>query len=432
MKHILEYLTERPWAITERAMDSITRFVHRESQDTDKVIRAFHGYLENPDGVKAVAARNGQYLANTGERAELRGRTAVLEVSGPLFRYANLFTAYSGATSVEMLAKDFNTAVNDPTVESILLNVNSPGGEADGISELAGMIYEARSKKPVWAYVGGWAASGGYWLASAADRLIMHRTGWGGSIGVIATINDDSKRRERDGYVRHEIVSSQSPLKRVDPETDEGAALLKGMVDSMAAHFIESVALYRNVTAEDVQSHFGRGFVIDAPRALQVGMADEMGTYEGTIAALNGGQSRANVVSIAAKAEVTTLEVQTMAEETQPVVAVNESEVRASAILAERARIAAILNCEEATGRRTLAEYLALKTEDSVEQARSILAASPKEGEAAKPGQDQLAAHMEKLGNPNVGVSAEPGDETAQLVASISQFIPAGQRRASK
>jgi len=414
MKHVLEYLSARPWAITERAMDSIYTIVHREND------------------IEAVAAKLGQPLENTGNRVEQRNGTAILSVEGPLFRYANLFTKISGATSVELLGHDLQTALEDPRVESILLNVNSPGGEADGISELSGMIRDARAHKPVWAYVGGWAASGGYWLASAAERIVFHKSAFGGSIGVIATITDDTKRRERDGYSKYEIVSSQSPLKRVDPATDEGAGVIKAMVDSMATLFIDEVAENRNTTSENVIANYGKGFVIDSTRAISAGMADEIGTFEGVLARLNGMERRGGrVITMAAAAADMVIasevkEVQIMADEKQP----NVLEMRT----AERTRIAAILGCEEAVRRTSLARTIALETDMEPDAARKLLAASEKEpapvpATVVEQKPDQFAEHMKTIPNPAVGVGTEGANEVDQEISRITALIPAQQRR---
>jgi ClpP class serine protease len=75
-------------------------------------------------------------------------------ITGPIFRYSNLFTQISGATSTEILAKDIQTALDDPSVNRIVLNVDSPGGEVAGISELSNMILEGRRRKRISAYVG--------------------------------------------------------------------------------------------------------------------------------------------------------------------------------------------------------------------------------------------------------------------------------------
>ncbi|MCC3862679.1 S49 family peptidase, partial [Emcibacteraceae bacterium Y4] len=121
---------------------------------------------------EAVAAKLGRELQNT-HRLEMRENIAVLPLVGPLFRYANLFTQVSGASSYELLAKDFTAALENPEVQAIVLNIDSPGGEVNGCAELADMIYEARGRKPVIAYASGDAASGAYWIAAAADEIVV-------------------------------------------------------------------------------------------------------------------------------------------------------------------------------------------------------------------------------------------------------------------
>ena len=264
---------------------------------------------------------------------------------------------------------------------------------------------------------------GGYWLASAAQKIVMHHTAWAGSIGVIATVTDASKRRERDGYTEHAFVSSQSPNKRMDPNTDAGQAQLQAQVEEMADQFIAQVADFRHVTVQQVKDDFGKGGVLVARRAIAVGMADEEGTYEGVIAQLNGRtQASGSAVSIAAIS--TPVEVQAMADTAQPL---DVNAIRAE----ERARIKAITKCEEADGRSNLAEHIAFNTDMDIQAARGFLAASEKavKVEVVKQ-QDQLTTQMRQIGNPNVGASDdEPADDTALEIQSITAFLPSAQRR---
>ena len=104
--------------------------------------------------LEAVAARTGKPLDNaTGNKIENRDGTAVLHVEGPIFRYANLMTRIAGATSVQQLGLDFQAALDDPAISNILLNINSPGGQVDGINEMADHIRAGNAIKPVTAYV---------------------------------------------------------------------------------------------------------------------------------------------------------------------------------------------------------------------------------------------------------------------------------------
>ena len=97
---------DEPWAITSSALTTILDIAARQNVPPE-----------------AVAAKLGRELQNS-YRLEMRDGIAVLPVVGPLFRYANLFTQVSGASSYELLAKDFTQAVENPDVKAIILNID--------------------------------------------------------------------------------------------------------------------------------------------------------------------------------------------------------------------------------------------------------------------------------------------------------------------
>lgn len=147
---------------------------------------------QNNKSPEAVASQLGKEMKNT-NAVSVRDGVAVIRVTGPLFRYANLFTRICGATSYELLAQDFNKALNDPNISAILFDVDSPGGEVNGCSELANMIYNARGKKPIIAYASGSCCSGAYWIASACDKIMAADTAILGSIGVFPSLSHHEK-----------------------------------------------------------------------------------------------------------------------------------------------------------------------------------------------------------------------------------------------
>ena len=203
----------RPWLI------------QRESLETILAIAQRYGDPE------ALQARQGRPLDNT-RTVTMRDGVAVIPITGPIFRHANLFTEISGATSTDVLARDIQTALDNPSVRGIVLDIDSPGGEATGINELAELIHAGRKLKPIKAYGGGTVASAAYWLGAAADELIIDSTALLGSIGVVMSYLDTSVRDAKADVQRIEIVSSQSPDKRVDPSTDEGRAKVQATVDA--------------------------------------------------------------------------------------------------------------------------------------------------------------------------------------------------------
>lgn len=239
---------------------------------------------ENPSP-EAVAAQLGRPLDNT-RRVTVRDGVAVLPVTGPIFRRAGFFSDISGATSVETLAKDLETALADPNVRAVLLEFDSPGGEANGIGELAAMIRAGSQRKPVWGYAGGLAASAAYWLAAACEEVVISPAAMVGSIGCVTTWRDTRERDEKAGIRTYEIVSSQSPGKRPDVATESGRAQIQTLVDQLADLFVAAVADYRGVTAETVLSDFGQGGIVIGQAAVDAGMVDRLGSFEQVLAEL--------------------------------------------------------------------------------------------------------------------------------------------------
>ncbi|MCP4342140.1 MAG: S49 family peptidase [Desulfobulbaceae bacterium] len=258
MGRAYDIAANQPWAILPESLTTILSIAGRYNEDID-----------------AVAAKLGRPLDNT-RNVTIRGGTAVIPIHGPIARYMNLFSAISGGTSVQALATDFGAAMDDRSVDRIILDIDSPGGTVTGIAEFAELIKTA--EKPVIAYVSGSGGSAAYWIASAADAVIVNATAAVGSIGVVAPINTDKPKNQI------EIVSSQSPRKRPDIETDEGVAQVQDHVDRLAEIFIETVAENRGVSAETVATKFGAGGLLIGADAVAAGMADGVGTLERLLA----------------------------------------------------------------------------------------------------------------------------------------------------
>lgn len=262
---LFDLAASTPWAIEPEMLRTIFEIAARD----------------NPT-LEAVQEKLGRPLANA-RRTTTRDGVAIVPIAGPTFRYANLFTEVSGATSIQILATDLRVALDDPEIRAILLEVDSPGGQVDGTSELAQTIFAARGVKPIWAYVDGRCCSGAYWLASAAERVIAVDTAILGSIGVVSGFTRQSPEEKAR---RVEIVSSRAPNKRLDPESDAGRAQILAYVDATEDVFVAALAKQRGIDVEKVLAEFGQGGVMPAARAVDVGMADAIGTFEATLSAL--------------------------------------------------------------------------------------------------------------------------------------------------
>ena len=110
---------------------------------------------------------------------------------------------YSGMTGYDGIRQSFLTAISDPEVSGICLDIDSPGGEVAGCFDLVDEIYHARGSKPIHAILTENAYSAAYAIASAADRIHVPRTGGVGSVGVIVIHCDWSQRIKEDGGGHH-------------------------------------------------------------------------------------------------------------------------------------------------------------------------------------------------------------------------------------
>ncbi len=279
-KKAIDFILKEPWAIRQDALENIIAIANRKND------------------VEAVEARLGKPLNNT-QTVTTRGDVAIVPVIGPIFRYANLFTRMSGATSLEVLARDFTAALDDPSINSIVLEIDSPGGMAAGISEFADMVRAANKK--VVAYASNDSASAAYWIGAAAHEFVISDTAQLGSIGVIAGYGKDDDPE----VVR--FISSQSPRKRLDMASEDDRAAMQGTIDDMADVFVNKVASFRGVSRETVLTSFGQGWVLVGERAVEAGMADRLGSLESVIAGLSGNHATKGAYAMAdgAKPEAT-------------------------------------------------------------------------------------------------------------------------------
>lgn len=261
MSRAFELAASRPWLMLPDALDSLMAIADRQGDP------------------EALEARLGRPLENT-RVVSMRDGIAIIPVTGPIMRYANMFTRISGATSTQELATDLQAALDNPQVKGIILNVDSPGGEANGINELGDMVYAARGKKPIKAYGGGTVASASYWVGSSADELVIDDTALLGSIGVVVEV---ALREAREGEKRYTITSSNAPNKRPDLETEEGRAELSKTIDALGEVFVAKVARNLGVNPDQVPAMGDHGGLKVGAAAVASGLAHRLGSLESLI-----------------------------------------------------------------------------------------------------------------------------------------------------
>ena len=269
---IIHLVQSTPWAIT-----------------ADKLAAILDVLRYHADGgtftAEEVRERIGAAVAPAEQRAEA---VAVLPLYGVIAQRADLMTESSGGTSVERFTARFRELVADPNVGAIVLDVDSPGGTVSGVDELAAEIYRARGSKPIVAVANSLAASAAYWIASAADELVVTPSGEVGSIGVLTAHEDMSAMLETEG-VRVSLISAgkyKTEGNPYEPLSDEARAALQVRVDGYYDMFVKAVARNRGVSARDVREGYGEGRVVGAVQAKALGMADRVATLDETLARL--------------------------------------------------------------------------------------------------------------------------------------------------
>ena len=209
---------------------------------------------------------------------------AVIPVVGSLVRRTVGLDPASGFTSYAEIAGMVDAAIADASVEGIVLDIDSPGGEAGGVFELGERIRAADGVKPVWAIASDTAFSAAYAIGCAASRLLVSRTGGVGSIGVIAMHVDQTARDAQQGYRYTPITAGDhkndfSPHEKLGPEAH---ARLQAEVDRLYSMFVDHVAAMRKLDADAVRAtEAGIYFGMDAVTA---GLADAVGSLDAVLA----------------------------------------------------------------------------------------------------------------------------------------------------
>lgn len=251
-----ESVTEDDMAVSYADNEDLAQFLHKGGAD--------HEYVMS-QGIRVPGTRHTVLHTNG---------VAVLSLFGPIFPRANLMTEMSGAVSITQFTKEFVLAYNNPDVQGIVMEVDSPGGAVTKIGDSAKIIntLSALGKKPVATFASGFLASASYYIGSAVGkgRVFASELSEVGSIGVLLTLS-----RKADDI---QIVSSNAPMKRPDPATEEGRAALQRRADDLHEIFATDIAGFRGVSVDKVNSSFGKGDVFAGSKAKSMGLIDKVST----------------------------------------------------------------------------------------------------------------------------------------------------------
>ena len=252
------------WAILPDELDKIKSQVeHVKAED----VKSFFVDEEN-----LKSADSGYFV---------EGKVGILPIGGIIQPKWDIWAWFFGGTSLDILTRDFNRLLENDSIETIVLDIDSPGGVVNCVQEFANMIFAARDKKPIYAVTSGAMASAAYWIGAAAEEVfVTDEAAVTGSIGVVVSHVDYSKLEERLGIKTTEIVAGKK--KRITsgaaPLSEEGRAELQARVDHIYNAFVGDIAKFRNVEVERVLAEMADGQIFLGSQGVEAGLVDEVMT----------------------------------------------------------------------------------------------------------------------------------------------------------
>ncbi|KPK03045.1 MAG: hypothetical protein AMK71_00065 [Nitrospira bacterium SG8_35_4] len=210
-------------------------------------------------------------LVTFSQKVSLGEKVAVIEVTGMIVDASN---------TIDEL-KDY---AKDASVKAIILRINSPGGAVAPAQEIYNEILKVKEKKKVIVSMGAVAASGGYYIAAPADRIVANPGTLTGSIGVIMELPNVSGLMEKIGIQTQVIKSGRhkdlaSVFKSLTPQERE---ILQAVLDDVHDQFIEAVSQARDMKFDDIKE-LADGRIFTGKKALELGLIDELGNMEDAI-----------------------------------------------------------------------------------------------------------------------------------------------------
>ncbi|MFP4524124.1 MAG: signal peptide peptidase SppA [Candidatus Woesearchaeota archaeon] len=195
--------------------------------------------------------------------------------------------AFGQSVSVNDWLELLDEAAEDPQVQAVVLDINSPGGAPVASAELAQAVRSL--DKPTVAWIRDLGASGAYWAASAADHVVAHELSMTGSIGVLGSYLEFSQFLDDYNVSYQRLVAGEykdagSPLKELEPKE---RTMLENQLDKMHGIFIEAVAENRNLSVDAVR-RVADGRLLLGGEALEAGLVDELGGEDEVRAYLEG------------------------------------------------------------------------------------------------------------------------------------------------
>ena len=209
--------------------------------------------------------------AGVGSKGYGSGNVGLIEVKGPI-------------TESEKTVRDLHRFGEDDAIKAVIVRVDSPGGAVAPSQEIQAEIERIKERKPVVVSMGNLAASGGYYVATAATRIVANPGTITGSIGVIAQLPNVSEIADRIGFQVNTVKSGAAkdvgnPFR---PFTESDRAIYQSVIDDVHKQFVGAVVAGRNLPEEDVRA-IADGRVLTGEQAMEAGLVDELGNFQDAV-----------------------------------------------------------------------------------------------------------------------------------------------------
>jgi signal peptide peptidase SppA len=360
----------------------------------------------------------------------------IITITGALINRGAWVGASSGKTSYEGIAFQLKMAAADKKTKAIVLDLESPGGQAIGAMETAALVRSVCDEKPVHAFVNGMAASAAYAIASGAKTVTSIPSGLSGSIGVVMLHADFSRALDREGITPTIIHSGahKADGNPYQPLSGPVRADLQEECDKFYAQFLATVAAGRGKRCTVAMARATEARTFIGADGVAAGLVDEIGSFSELVGALakSGARSRGmkgkmSMSKIYDEDDLAAAQAKGQREGDAEGYArgVKDGEARgrdaakaegvdegkkagaAEGASAERARIKAIVESDAAKGRASSALHLALNTSLSADEAAAALAGVG-------------------LDTPSAGVGSPIGARAAQTIVDTGQKSAGG------
>ena len=215
-------------------------------------------------------------------------KVAVIDINGIILNQRNSYG--SSISDSEDICKQLKKAEEDDDVCAVILNLNTPGGEVTAADDIhdAVTLFRKKTKKPVIALMNSIAASGGYYVAVACDRIVSGRLTMTGSIGVIINTYNYKGLFDKIGVVSEVYKSGamKDMLNGARPRTPQEVELVQDLVNECYSEFVRLVSIGRRIPESKIRnSAIGDGRIIHGKKALEMGLVDEIGRMKEAVAA---------------------------------------------------------------------------------------------------------------------------------------------------